>query len=67
MEQKDHDLFTEAETAKYLKGISDRTLRQWRYLRQGPPYVKVGALIRYRKADVDRWIELHRSAHLRDH
>ena len=45
----------EAAAADYLK-IPAATLRQWSYLRRGPAYVKVGRHVRYRRADLDRWI-----------
>ena len=34
-----------------------RTLRQWRYLGQGPRYLKVGAAVRYRPRDVEAWLK----------
>jgi predicted DNA-binding transcriptional regulator AlpA len=36
--------------------VSARTLAAWRLRRQGPPYVRVGRLVRYRCADVETWI-----------
>ena len=33
------------------------TLRSWRYKGEGPPYIKVGRLIRYRLSDVEAWLE----------
>ncbi len=41
--------------------ISERTLERRRYLRQGPPYVKIGAHVVYRLVD----IEAYENAHLR--
>lgn len=32
-------------------------LAQWRYLGTGPRYVKLGRVVRYRRSDVDAWIE----------
>jgi hypothetical protein len=34
-------------------GISHRTLQRWRWLLQGPAYLKVGGAIRYRIEDVE--------------
>jgi Helix-turn-helix domain len=34
-------------------GISHRTLQRWRWLKQGPTYLKVGGAIRYRIEDVE--------------
>jgi Helix-turn-helix domain len=43
------------EVAEVL-GRPPRTLRQWRYLNQGPRYLKVGATVRYRARDVEDWL-----------
>ena len=51
------DIDDTAGTAEHL-GTGKHTLEIWRSNGTGPPYVKVGgALVRYRKADVDRWLE----------
>jgi len=42
--------------AEYLE-VSERTVEQWRLLGGGPRYVKMGRLCRYRRADVDAWLE----------
>ena len=42
-------------TAEYLH-TTDRTMEDWRYRRVGPPFVRVGRHIRYRKVDVDAWL-----------
>ena len=34
-------------------GISHRTLQRWRWLKQGPVYLKVGGAVRYRLEDVE--------------
>lgn len=47
---------TREEVAEYL-GVGIRTLGDLAYKRQGPPFFKIGSIIRYRKADVDSWIE----------
>jgi predicted DNA-binding transcriptional regulator AlpA len=47
----------ERQGAKYL-GVSAAALRLWRAQEKGPRYYKAGEkLIRYRKADLDAWIE----------
>jgi predicted DNA-binding transcriptional regulator AlpA len=48
-------LLTEAQVADLL-AISPRTLQMWRYKGGGPKYVKAGAAVRYRPADVDDWL-----------
>jgi hypothetical protein len=54
------DIDDTAGTATYL-GKPPRTLEQWRYRGEGPPYVKLsagrgGGSVRYRKLDVDTWL-----------
>lgn len=45
------------EAAAYLQ-LSVRTLDVWRCTgRYGIPYVKIGARVRYRKSDLDAWLE----------
>ena len=38
-------------------GIPKRTPGQWRYLGRGPTFVRVGRHVRYRRDDVDAWID----------
>jgi hypothetical protein len=35
--------------------ISHRTLERWRWLRQGPPYLRIGGRIVYRMTDVESY------------
>jgi predicted DNA-binding transcriptional regulator AlpA len=37
-------------------GISSVTATKWRAKAAGPPFIKVGRLVRYRRADVDAWL-----------
>jgi excisionase family DNA binding protein len=46
-------------TAGYL-GVAVRTVEDWRYRGTGPAFVRCGRQIRYRRADVDSWIESQR-------
>jgi excisionase family DNA binding protein len=56
------DLLTTREVAKLLQ-VKGGTLENWRYNRvrghKGPAYIKVGGVVRYRRADVERWMEQH--------
>jgi len=48
---------TPIKAARYL-GISEASLRLWRSEGRGPRFFKAGEkLIRYRRADLDVWIE----------
>lgn len=40
-------------------GVPTGTLANWRYQRRGPAFVKVGRHVRYRRHDVDAWIDRH--------
>ncbi|MBD0021937.1 helix-turn-helix domain-containing protein [Gordonia pseudamarae] len=55
-------LLTERQAADLL-GIHKDTLRVWRYRGRGPAHVRLGtstaAGIRYRRADLDTWIDQH--------
>jgi excisionase family DNA binding protein len=45
--------------ADYLH-VPIKTVRQWRYTQTGPAAIKVGRHVRYRRSDVDRWLDDHR-------
>ncbi|KAA8825213.1 helix-turn-helix domain-containing protein [Bifidobacterium myosotis] len=51
-------LLTPAQAAAVL-AIPVTTLSRWRSERRELPYVRVGRVIRYRRADLDHWIETH--------
>jgi hypothetical protein len=42
--------------------ISTRTLERWRWLRQGPPYLKLGGAVVYRLEDVEAFEAEQRQA-----
>ena len=49
-------LLTEHDVAR-VTGLSVATVRRWRLLRQGPKYIKIGAAVRYKPADISAWLE----------
>ena len=52
-----HSSLTPRQAAQYL-GVSEAVLRLWRSQGVGPRHFKAGAkLVRYRKIDLDVWIE----------
>ena len=51
-----NDLLTTAEAAAYV-GLSPRTFERYRVTGEGPPYLKVGRLVFYRRTDLDAWLE----------
>ena len=49
-------LMDPARVSAYL-GVPVRTLANWRYKGLGPAFIKTGRHVRYRSADVARWVE----------
>jgi excisionase family DNA binding protein len=49
-------LLTTSATAEVL-GVPRQTLAAWRCQGKGPAYAKVGKYVRYRRADVEAWLE----------
>ncbi len=49
-------LLTTDQVAQYLQ-VPVATLHQWRYRGEGPKAAKVGRHLRWRRADVDAWLE----------
>ena len=48
-------LLSTSEVAAFL-GVPIATLYSWRNKRYGPPGIRVGRYVKYRKADVDNWL-----------
>lgn len=48
-------LLDSREVATYLK-VSESTLSRWRTERTGPPFLRMGAITRYRLDAVDVWL-----------
>lgn len=56
MAEIERRLMTRAEVAQLL-GISENTLRQWRYRGiDGPRSFRAGGAVRYRREEVLRWL-----------
>ena len=49
------DLIPEAEYAA-VRGVSVRTIQRERALRVGPPFIKLGRNVFYRRAAIDAWL-----------
>jgi len=58
--RQENDLLNEHEVAGIL-AVSVSTIRRWRLLRRGPKFIKVGASVRYKPADVHQWLESRES------
>jgi len=48
-------LMDSREIAAYLK-VSESTLSRWRSAGQGPPFLRLGGIARYRLNAVDAWL-----------
>ena len=46
-----------AEAVAAITGLSVETLAQWRSRKRGIPYLKVGRVVRYDPADVQKYLE----------
>ena len=49
-------LLNEHDVARITE-LSVASVRRWRLLRQGPKYIKIGAAVRYKPADIAAWLE----------
>lgn len=54
MEERKY-LTAEEVAQRYREEISVGTLRNWRTMRVGPPYVKIGKAVLYPIQDLDEW------------
>ena len=50
------ELLNEHQVANFLQ-LSVASVRRWRLFRTGPKYLKIGAAVRYRREDVESWID----------
>ena len=55
-------LGNESQAADYINS-NPRTMERWRHTGDGPPFIKVGRLVRYRFADLDRWLDQQTRKH----
>lgn len=51
-----HDVLNTKEAANYVR-LGKPTLERFRISGDGPRYCKLGGAVRYRKADLDAWLE----------
>jgi predicted DNA-binding transcriptional regulator AlpA len=53
---KPAEMLNEKQVANYLS-ISVATVRRWRLFRSGPKYLKIGSAVRYKREDLETWID----------
>jgi hypothetical protein len=51
------ETYLDTRQASELMGISTVRLESWRRDGEGPPYVKFGRLVKYRRVDLDAYME----------
>jgi hypothetical protein len=54
------ELLNEHQVAEFLN-MSVASVRRWRLFSKGPKYLKIGAAVRYRREDVETWLNSCRS------
>ena len=52
----DEDIFLSVEQVSELLTVSRRTLCRWHRLRRGPPRIKIGRKVFYRRSSVYAWL-----------
>lgn len=52
-----NSILTPDDLADELREVSTETLRAWRYRGTGPRFIRVGRHVRYRRVDVEAWLE----------
>jgi predicted DNA-binding transcriptional regulator AlpA len=52
----DIEVMDERQLSAYLN-ISVSTVRRWRLIRKGPKFLKIGVCVRYRREEVQVWLE----------
>jgi len=50
------ELLTAEETGRLL-GVKPQSLAIWRMNEENLPFIKVGRLVRYRRSDIERWLD----------
>ncbi len=56
MSKIETEVMTTIEAAAYV-GLKKPTMERFRFLGQGPVYCKLGGAVRYRKKDLDEWLD----------
>jgi predicted DNA-binding transcriptional regulator AlpA len=51
------EMLSTTDAALYLGDFKPATLEQWRWHNRGPQFVKLGRCVRYRKSDLNTYID----------
>jgi excisionase family DNA binding protein len=49
-------MLNEHQVAEYLN-MSVASVRRWRVLRKGPKFVKIGSAVRYKREEIEKWLD----------
>jgi len=61
-DMNEQNMLTPADAARYL-GVERATMKTWRHRSTGPKFHRYSSrCIRYKRADLDAWIDEHRAA-----
>ena len=55
------EILDDKQAASYIGGVELRTLRLWRNTRALPHIKITSKVIRYRRSDLDAWLDRHRT------
>lgn len=61
MSERDERFWSSKKAARFIE-VTDRTLRNWRKRRRGPPYYKRGGRIVYERGELQSWLQGRRAA-----
>jgi predicted DNA-binding transcriptional regulator AlpA len=53
---KPPEMLNERQVAEFLN-VSVKSLQGWRLFRKGPKFVKIGRAVRYRRRDLEKWVD----------
>ena len=59
--QENQDILMEKDAAETV-AIGYSTLRKHRYEGTGPKYIRIGRSIRYKRIDIEKWLDEHKTA-----
>ncbi len=62
----DEDLLTLGQLATFLQ-VPRQTIYAWRCRGEGPPGIKLGKHVRFRRRDVEKWLDVRGEADSRKH
>lgn len=51
-----NDTLLDTDAAPGIIGAARQTLARWRSEGQGPPFIKVGSKVMYRRSDLENWL-----------